>query len=384
MTSNILTSGDRVRISQDQWDSPEVRSAWVDLVARGPDTELLLKSPEFLDHLLGTSDPSGLHLATIRDAGGAVLGVVPLRVKRSGLRFDIAGHVLAEGRSSVVEILGSVPLLPPDPSLHDSLFAALDLGFEDCQVIAMSGVPTASFLWHHVHESRYVGEHFLPYAMHGVRGCHVIPLPATVDAYWGKFGAKRRYNLKRQTRILRVHFGDRLELRRFDSPHQVGDLIDLMTPTGKFAGLRSLDGKAVTMDRRHAESLADRGLLLIYLVIGAGRPCAALMGLKYRGIYYVDGIPRDRSLDRFSPGVTVVQLAIEDLIHHTPIRKIDMSYGAPAYRHSSTNVTEPRASLLLFRRTLANRLLRRTHATFNWLLDVGRVCIGRSARHSIQ
>jgi hypothetical protein len=220
--------------------------------------------------------------------------------------------------------------------------------------------------------------------MHGVRGCHVIPLPATVDAYWAKFGAKRRYNLRRQARIFRDHFGGRLELRRFDSPHQIGELIDLMTPTGTFDGLRSWNGKDVTTDRRQTESLADRGLLLIYLLIGAGRPCAALMGLKYRGVYYVDAIPRDRGLDRFSPGVTAVQLAIEDLIRHTSIRKIDMGYGTPAYRHSSTNVTEPRASLLLLRRTLANRLLRRTHATFNSLLDLSRACLGRSARSRTQ
>jgi CelD/BcsL family acetyltransferase involved in cellulose biosynthesis len=356
----------------------------VGLVAKSSDTELVLRSPEFLDHLLGTHEPSGFHLATIRDADGSILGVVPLRVARSCLAFDVAGHVLAGSRSNQVQILGSVPLQPADPLLHDSLFAALDVGFEDCQAIAMSGVPTASFLWHHVHQSRYLKERFLPYAMHGVRECHFIPLPATAGAYWAKFSAKRRYNFKRQTRMLRDRFGGRLELRRFDSPHQIGDLIDLMTPTVKFAGLRSWNGKAVTIDRREAESLADRGLLLIYLVIGAGRPCAALMGLKYQGVYYVDEIPRDHSLDRFSPGATAVQLAIEDLIQHTSIRKIDMGSGTPAYRHSSTNVTEPRASLLLLRRTLANRLLARTHAMFNSLLDVGRACIERSARRRTQ
>jgi hypothetical protein len=205
-------------------------------------------------------------------------------------------------------------------------------------------------------------------------------LPATVESYLAKFGAKRRYNLKRQTRILQDYFQGQLELRRFDSPHEVGDLVKLITPAGEFAGLSGWGGKAMTIDRREAQDLAARGLLLIYLLIGAGRPCAALAGLKYQGIYHLDEIPRDRSLDWFSPGSTAFHLAIKDLIRSTSIRRIDLGFGEPAYPHSATNVTELRASLLLFRRTLANRLLRATHATFESLIDLGKICIGRAPR----
>ncbi len=367
-----------VHMSQDNWNSPEVRYAWPRLIAGCSDAELLGKCPEFIDHLRSTHDPSQFYLAMVRDAVGSIAGLVPLRVACSSLRFDISGHVLAESRSRAVWILGSVPLLPADPVPHDLLFATLDQGFADCQVIAMPSVPTDSFLWHYVRESQFLKEKFLPYAMHGVRRCHIIPLPATVESYLAKFDAKRRYNLKRQTRILRDHFGGRLELRRFDSSHQVGDLVNLITPSGEFAGLwRWGPSKAMTIDRRETESLAAQGLILIYLLIGAGRPCAALTGLKYQGVYHLDGIPRDRSLDRFSPGSTALHLAIEDLIRSTSIRRIDMGFGSPAYPYSSTNVTEPRTSLLLFRSTLANRLLRVTHATFESLIDLGKTCIGK-------
>jgi len=365
-----------VHLSRNNWDSPEIRHAWARLIAEGSDADLLRKCPEFIDHLRSTQDPSQFYLAMVRDAVGSIVGLVPLHVACSGVRFDISGHVLAESRSRAVRILGSVPLLPADPVPHDLLFATLIQGFADCQAIAMPSVPTDSFLWHHVRESQFLKGKFLPYVMSGVRKCHIIPLPATVESYLAKFGAKRRYNLKRQRRILRDHFGGRLELRRFDSPHQVGDLVNLITPTGEFAGLRGwVESKAWTIDRREAESLAARGLILIYLLIGAGRPFAALRGLKYQGVYHLNGILRDRSLDRFSPGSTAIHLAIEDLIRSTSIRRIDLGFGSPAYPNSSTNVTEPRASLLLFRRTLANRLLRVTHATFESLIDLGKTCI---------
>jgi CelD/BcsL family acetyltransferase involved in cellulose biosynthesis len=376
-----VDSRNRVSVSQGEWGASEVRSAWSSLIARSSDAGVLEKSPEFLDHLLSTDDPSRFHLATVRDAAGSILGVVPLRVMRSSLTFEVSARVLARGWSRELRILGSIPLLPADPVVHDALFTALDRGFEDCQAIAMHGVPTASFLWHHVHASRYLRERFLTYAMYGVRDCHVIPLPEAIDDYWTKFSAKRRYNLRRQARMLREHFGGRLALRRFDSPQQVGDLIDVIGRTAECHGLSQWNTQSFRLDRREVESLADRGLLLIYVLMGAGRPCAALVGRKYQGVYYLEQIPRDRGLDRFSPGATAVQLAIEDLIRHTPIRKIDMGFGTPAYRHCSTNATELRASLFLLRRTLANRLLRRSHVTFNFLVDRSKELLRKPASH---
>jgi Acetyltransferase (GNAT) domain len=363
-----MQNGYSIRLSQDDWDSQEVRTAWASLIAGSSDTDRLRKCPEFLDHCRSVNDPSGLYLATVRDGAGSIRGVVPLCTTSTGLKFEISGIVLAESRARAVRILGSVPLLPADTVAHDLLFGAIDREFADCHAISMDSVPTDSFLWNYVRESKFLKAKFMSYVTHGVRLCHVIPLPSTVGAYFANFSAKRRYNLKRQTRILRDHFSGRFELQRFDSPHQVGHLFNLVTPTGGFAGLRWWGRSGVLIiDRRKAESLAARGLLLVYLLIGDGRPCAALMGLKYGDVYYVGGIPRDRSLDRFSPGSMAVQLAIEDLIRNTSIRRIEMGFGAPAYSHSATNVTEARGNLLLFRKSLSNRLRRFTHATFESL-----------------
>src|SRR5215813_10004304 len=99
-----------VRLSHDGWDSPEVRCAWAALIARSRDPDLLGKSPEFLEHLRETHDRSQFHLATVRDGSGAIVGVIPLRVRRLGLRFDIAGRVLWESQGPAVFILGSLPL----------------------------------------------------------------------------------------------------------------------------------------------------------------------------------------------------------------------------------------------------------------------------------
>jgi CelD/BcsL family acetyltransferase involved in cellulose biosynthesis len=208
-------------------------------------------------------------------------------------------------------------------------------------------------------------------------GCQLIPLPATVAEHRARMTGKRRYNLRRQAKLLRDHGGGgRLELVRVESTQQVGDLVGAVNaPPG--AGRLSQWGRAdpLTLDRLDAEELARRGLLLTFLLMCGGRPCAALTGLQHRGVYYLNGIPRDQTLDRFSPGSTALQMAIEDLILNTSIRRIDLGFGEPAYSHSSTNVVEPRASILLMRRTVLNRLRRLVHAASGSIVGLAKRCL---------
>jgi hypothetical protein len=67
--------------------------------------------------------------------------------------------------------------------------------------------------------------------------------------------------------------------------------------------------------------------------------------------------------------------AREDLIENTSIKKIDLGFGEPAFSHSSTNVVESRASLLLFRETLPNRLLSEAHSKFRSFVEFGKSCL---------
>jgi CelD/BcsL family acetyltransferase involved in cellulose biosynthesis len=364
------TSDYSIHLSQDDWDSHEVLATWARLITECSYAGRLEKSPEFLAHLRSTYDSSQYHLVTIRDGVGSIVGIVPLRVRHSGLWFQVKEHALQESQSRAVSILGGLPLLPADPVLHDRLFEALYEWFPSCDCIAMRGVPTASFLWHQMHRSRFLKSRFILYPIEGIRGCHMVPLPESVQAYHSSLSAKRRYNLRRQARLLRGPCAGQLELRRFDSAHQVDDLVRIINGTREHRGLRTWGSSVpLTIDRAELESLAGRGLLLIYVLIGAGRPCAALMGRQYRGVYYLLATPRDRSLDRFSPGSTAFHLVIEDLISNTQIRRIDLGFGEPAHPYTSTNIVEPRASLLLMRKTLANRLRRETHVLFRFAID---------------
>src|SRR6185312_1236268 len=172
-----------LHLAQDCWDSPEIGEAWLGLIGGRRDEDVLGKSPELVDHMRTIFDPAQFHLSTVYDGNGAIQGVVPLRVMPSGLRIDIRGRVLWQSRSRVVNILGSLPLLPADPVPHDLLFDALDREFAACEGISLPSVPTESFLWQYIRDSEFLRRKFTPYLVHGVRGCHTIPLPSTVEEY---------------------------------------------------------------------------------------------------------------------------------------------------------------------------------------------------------
>ena len=88
------------------------------------------------------------------------------------------------------------------------------------------------------------------------------------------------------------------------------------------------------------------------------------MGMKHGGTYRLVSIMHDHAVAELSPGSTLVFMLIEDLIRRHHIETIDFGFGEPARPYPSIHVLEDRASLLLFRKTLANRARRAAHAAF--------------------
>jgi hypothetical protein len=322
------------------------------------------RSSEYFDHLLGTPAAPELDLVTIRDADGRIVGLVPLRIGPTALAFDAARRTLWQVGYRAVNILGSLPLLPADAGAHDLLFEALLRRFPECGMIRMESVPTEGFLWRYLHSSHLIRGACYVHLPNRVRQCHVISMPPRFDQYLAQFRSKQRYNLKRQVRLLRRQYGGRLDLRRIESLDEARALADLFPSPDRGHGRPPWMDCIPRIGSPAFLALADRGLILFYLLLCGDRPCAALMGLKYDRIYYLHHIARDRALDRFSPGATALHLVIEDLIRDGRVDAIDLGFGEPSYRYSATHTLESRATVLLLRRTVANGLVRAGHAAF--------------------
>ena len=352
------------------WRSPELHRVWEQMVRARDNHEGLYQTPGFLEHLAAIGVDT--RLLTVRAHDGRLAGVVPLRAMYSPLNFEVSGRILAGVELQVVDVLGSQPLMPRTPLLHDRLFTTIIDAFPDCGAVAMASVPTDSFLWRHCHESKTIRNHFLVYVPYGRRLCHTIPLPATFEDYLSMLSGKKRYNLRRQARQLGAPVNGTLKLRRIDKPDEIRVLIDAVATLrrGLDSGHRSRAGsQGPVINHEGFVDLARRDMLLCYLLLSGDRPCAVATGKKYERTYLVDGMIYDESIAALSPGSTLFFLLVEDVIRQGG-KLIDLGYGEPADRRRSTNVLAERGTILLLRKTFANRLYQSGHAAFRTAISL--------------
>jgi Acetyltransferase (GNAT) domain len=264
------------------------------------------------------------------------------------------GTSVSRSRLRAAAILGGVPLLPPDPDLHERAFGAIFAAAKNAQCLYLHSVPTSSFLWRYLQESPWIREHFQVYLPDGVRMLHVVRLPDTFEAYLAKFKHKKRYNLVRQERLLRDHVDGRLELRRIERVDQVASFRDAVASVirdawqGKIA---TPEAYTILHDRKPFEDLAERGLFRSYVLDCAGTPSAFVLGYQFGDIYHYAEIAYSQAYARFSPGTTLLYLLIQDLIGHRAPRLLNFGIGDAVYKREFGNVQFQDASVLLLDRT---------------------------------
>jgi CelD/BcsL family acetyltransferase involved in cellulose biosynthesis len=194
--------------------------------------------------------------------------------------------------------------------------------------------------------------------LHGWRETHAIPLPADFQQYLQQFSAKKRFNLNRQIRQLRDHGNGQLQLNRIELPEQVAGFIAARNMLAD----RKIGSEFLSEEKFFA--LAEQGLLLSYVLLTGGQPCAVILATRSEHILHIHNIFYLAALARLSVGTSALHLAIEDLTTNFDITSIDLGYSNPSYSHQSSNTVEIRGHVLLFRKTWRNRILCLTHRQY--------------------
>lgn len=350
-----------VQIETARAADPVFRSQWLALVEGGVSPQKIYQLPQFFDAVRDSDDGAApVELLTVRRRlDHALLAVVPVRLGPHTLAFNIGKLVLWRRTIGAVQLLGSVPASAV-PGIN-MLFLArrcLDM-FPQCQALMLAALPAGPF-WTAL--SCSPGQ-----AMHAIllsewRACHLMPLPRTVDAYMQQFSAKKRYNLKRQLRLLAEHYGT-LAVLRVDHPAQVGalcDAIGLLLPPAKMAKVQR---------RESLEALARHGLLLSYVVTAGGAPLGVVTATRSAHVLHIHNIYADDSQRSLSVGTSVMLLALEDMIGMTCFTLIDFGYGTPRHDYSSSQVLEARAPVAIVRGMGRVRLLLGAHRVFHLLAE---------------
>lgn len=350
---------------------PEVRRVWQRLLQEYDATASVYQSPQYVDYLVDTTPPGTLDILTVADSDrDATIGVVPVQRSTVRMPFKFGDRTLLTLAVDGLKFPGSKLLLPDDSAALDSVFHTVSQNYPGCQAIEMESVPAGSYLWSYLRGSPVVERLYYNHVLYGLRECHEVAVPRSIEEYHRRLSRKQRYNLARQERLLETHLGHALVLTVVDSR----DSLPLL-----FAAMQQLNMPARTTSIMTPDDYlasCDHGLLLCYVLTAGSRTIGFAVGIKSRQIYHIDRFYYDKSLGRFSPGTTLWQVILKDLITEGVFTHVDMGYGTPSYKYTAINRIEQKGTVLLLRRSVANRCRMLAHDAFMRARHFARTRVG--------
>lgn len=296
----------------------------------------------YLDHLAEIGRRPVL--ASVVDAGGRVLAVLPMR--ETATRFGTRAFRSLWPRPRRLIMIGSGPIGSCDPAVLDCLFEFLARSRQGTPLLEAYAMRPESPFGAFLAGSKTVSSWFGLYALGGLRETYSVVLPESLDAYHARFSKKRRYNLKRQERLLTDHLGGPLRVERVEHESEVGRLEAALSRLSSVP--RYEPGECL--------SQARHGILLCFLISAGSEIVGVVTGIRSEHAYFAHDIIYNKALTQLSPGTTCWQAVLRDLIAKGDCRRVGISHGSPAYRFSETTLAEPAAHLVIYRRTAVNRL----------------------------
>jgi CelD/BcsL family acetyltransferase involved in cellulose biosynthesis len=357
--------------------SVALRHPWGSLASIRDSSATIYQSPEYFDYLQDIEPDALFDILTVKNAGtDAIVGVVPIKRWPYRLQFTFRASALFALEFSSIGILGSEPMIPEDPRAFDQLFSTLARQYPTAQVIYMDAVPAASRLWQHLQSSPTIRSLFHILTVQGFREWHTVPLPRSLDEYNKKLTKKKRYNLMRQERLLQDHCGNPLCLLTIDKEKDLPELFDAMNQF-------SMEEKFNFVFRKEEYIHSSRhNLLHCYVLKSGNKAIGILLGMKAGHAFKIDRFIYDPSLKKYSPGTSLWQLVLKDLIDRGEFTSVDFGYGLPAYQHRSTNIIQQKGRVLLFRRSLSNHCVVLAYSIYTSAINFLKNKIGLGARLS--
>lgn len=346
---------------------------WRALLATSPSPEKLYQSPAFFRYLKETEEPGDAValFAVTRRGDGKVAGLVPTRLRRHPVQFRAGKLGSASWNLTVVQLLGSGPMLADEPGLLAWTMREILARFPQASGLSMQALPQEL-------SGNLRGLAGLSTCvLDGWRECHTIPLPASFDDYMQKFSSKKRYNLQRQVRLLAKEAGT-LKLTRVDEPAAVPVLFDAL------GALMTEREFAQFPTRQRFERLAANGLLLSYVVTCGEEHVGAVVAMRSDDKWQVHNILGAKKYHHLSVGTSTLHLALEDVMNHFDFQEADFGYGTPNREFRSTHALRTRGHVLLYRTRGLAPVVLACHALYGRVYEAAATRIKQARRAFVQ
>ncbi len=153
--------------------------------------------------------------------------------------------------------------------------------------------------------------------------------------YLATFRKKRRYNLKRNLRLIEEAANGNLYMEKIEKPDQVEGFFKAVDQIYEKCWQRRIYGTYHHYSKgniAYHKGIANLGWLRSYLLYCDGEPVAYIIGYQYQNRYYYEYIGYDRTWGKLSPGTVLTYLMIEDLHSHNRPEILDFGYGENIYK----------------------------------------------------
>ena len=263
-----------------------------------------------------------LQIHAVEDAGGALVGVLPLFDAGSGV-FRVIGGADVSDYLDVLAVAGRE---------EDVWTALLQARAAEPDVWQLHAVPAQS------PTVTMLPSLAATCGMEAVvaveERCPVLDLPPSWDDYLASLPSKHRHELQRKTRRLRREAGDArvsVARRREEMETRFGDFFDLHRRS-RVGKERFMDARMEKFFRRAVGELADvNGAALWFLDLPNG-PAAGFVVVEWEGTVglYNSGFHPDRAA--LSPGLVLLVHLVEDAILRGK-RRFDFLRGEERYKY---------------------------------------------------
>jgi len=345
------------------------RDAWRALAESSDDPFGLYQSPQWFESMRRMQSGEGpCHALAVRwDKQDRLIGVVPLFVTRERCRFPLVFRRLyMTSPITMIKLVSGRLLLPPGERWLDGLFASIAKRYPGRFVLKIERIPRRGPLHDYLRLSARIQERYFLQEIPGQDRVHTIPLPPSFERFLARYSAKKRYNLRRQLRLLEARTAGKLAMSRYDSSRDIQDLVTdyakLVQASDRFADAAQFDEDSLFV--AHHRRLADDGLLRSYVLKDAEHPVALILGFQFDGTFLLGQILHDPAYVEFSPGTALLHMVIEDLINDGRMNLINLGNGSPENFHRSTQEALDYVSYWLIPKTWKSRVFLASYTAF--------------------
>lgn len=361
MTSGPPIQSDLMHVEQCANDK-ELRAFWQQAAATHANLYRQYQSPNWWDHLCSTDQRTALRLFRA-SAGGTTIGVVPIQAMMGRISVAPVSTERAKLPIRCVEVLGSQPLLPVNEAVVAAMLETIFDRMPEVDGVYFKSIPQTCPWFDLLPLIANQSKRWLTLIARE-EPFHSLSLPDKFDDFLARFSKKKRYNLKRQVRLMEEAYNGQMRLECITQPAQIEPF--LAAAEAVATGSWKDDQLTQALVRTPANiatysDLANRGLLRSYVLRNADQAVAYALGYQFDTTYHYADIAYSGSEVNLSPGTVLLCLIVRDLVETSRLRMLNFGIGNADYKRQFGDQHTIDRSLWVLRPTFRNQAICATY-----------------------